>query len=381
MNLTHNGKIGRLPEAIREDVNVRLHKGERGRALVAWLNQLPEVRVILAEEFGGKPIREQNLSEWRKGGHQQWLQEREREKLMDRLSASGKEDAEMDPGTVLKNMVTWVVARYVVMMKQGQESNQGMPWEQLRECCRDVQALQRGQQQNRRLDLEEEKVAFREEKVRAQLFMQLSGGRAMAAASKEEHSTPNVHHSRPKDDELEARTAAGAQVQNEKMEEIKFENCPVAPAANVETRGSEEEHDEEEEPVIRVNPGQSDLGNLKNISGLGQEASAAQEFQPVCRAAGRNYPIHIQRSRGEAAGTCKSNPEIKFCFSKFMGEKTLRGVRPPHPSLLPQGGEGTHVRLVQAQDNGERSHFNRQLLFPSQRGWKACSYVGSGVLD
>lgn len=34
MNLTHNGKIGRLPEAIREEVNVRLRQGEKGRALV-----------------------------------------------------------------------------------------------------------------------------------------------------------------------------------------------------------------------------------------------------------------------------------------------------------------------------------------------------------
>ena len=38
MNMTRNGKIGRLPKAVREQVNRRLEKGEKGRTLVAWLN-------------------------------------------------------------------------------------------------------------------------------------------------------------------------------------------------------------------------------------------------------------------------------------------------------------------------------------------------------
>jgi hypothetical protein len=48
-------------------------EGEQGKRLVAWLNALPEVRAIIATEFGGKPIREQSLSEWRKGGYRDWL--------------------------------------------------------------------------------------------------------------------------------------------------------------------------------------------------------------------------------------------------------------------------------------------------------------------
>jgi hypothetical protein len=42
--------------------------------LVSWLNSLPEVQTVLAAEFaGGKPIREQNLSQWRKRGFKQWF--------------------------------------------------------------------------------------------------------------------------------------------------------------------------------------------------------------------------------------------------------------------------------------------------------------------
>jgi molybdopterin molybdotransferase len=48
--------------------NRRLEQGEQGRSLVAWLNSLPEVRAVLAAEFAGKPIREQNLPEWRQHG-------------------------------------------------------------------------------------------------------------------------------------------------------------------------------------------------------------------------------------------------------------------------------------------------------------------------
>jgi hypothetical protein len=64
MNAAPKGKIGRLPKAIQEQVNRRLDNGEKGWPLVAWLNSLPEVSAVMAAEFAGQPIREQNLSRW-----------------------------------------------------------------------------------------------------------------------------------------------------------------------------------------------------------------------------------------------------------------------------------------------------------------------------
>ena len=55
------GKIARLPREIRQTLNLRLREGDNGHILVAWLNSLPEVQAILAAQFGGAPIREQNL--------------------------------------------------------------------------------------------------------------------------------------------------------------------------------------------------------------------------------------------------------------------------------------------------------------------------------
>jgi hypothetical protein len=42
--MTHNGKIARLPLAIRQQLNLRLQNGEMAQDLLSWLNQLPEVQ-------------------------------------------------------------------------------------------------------------------------------------------------------------------------------------------------------------------------------------------------------------------------------------------------------------------------------------------------
>jgi len=69
------GKISRLLREIREQVNQKLDAGEPGNRLVAWLNELPAVRVLLAAEFGGGAINEQNLTNWKQGGFREWRME------------------------------------------------------------------------------------------------------------------------------------------------------------------------------------------------------------------------------------------------------------------------------------------------------------------
>src|SRR5580692_4637922 len=71
------GKIARLPEAIREQLNERLANHESSAPLLAWLNALPEVQTLITREFGGKIIGRQNLHEWRHGGHAAWRREKE----------------------------------------------------------------------------------------------------------------------------------------------------------------------------------------------------------------------------------------------------------------------------------------------------------------
>jgi hypothetical protein len=42
--MTRNGKIARLPLAIRRQLNLRLQNGELAQDLLSWLKQLPEVQ-------------------------------------------------------------------------------------------------------------------------------------------------------------------------------------------------------------------------------------------------------------------------------------------------------------------------------------------------
>jgi len=71
-----NGKIANIPSPIRDELNVRISDGDEGIELVEWLNAKPEVTEVLKKLFDGAPISEQNLSEWKKRGYQEWLAHR-----------------------------------------------------------------------------------------------------------------------------------------------------------------------------------------------------------------------------------------------------------------------------------------------------------------
>ena len=66
------GKIARLPERIREELNCRISDNEFGSRLIRWLNSLPEVQAILARDFGGRPINAVNLHKWKAFGYREW---------------------------------------------------------------------------------------------------------------------------------------------------------------------------------------------------------------------------------------------------------------------------------------------------------------------
>jgi hypothetical protein len=75
---TRTGKIARLPAAVRDQLNARLHDGESAVTLLPWLNALPEVQAALTAHAAGqqnaaRPVTPQNLSEWRRGGFADWL--------------------------------------------------------------------------------------------------------------------------------------------------------------------------------------------------------------------------------------------------------------------------------------------------------------------
>ena len=73
IDMARIGKIARLPGGIRSQLNSRLQDNVEGKQIVQWLNSLPEVQKVLAKNFDGRPINEQNLTDWRQGGYEEWL--------------------------------------------------------------------------------------------------------------------------------------------------------------------------------------------------------------------------------------------------------------------------------------------------------------------
>ena len=170
MNLAHNGKIGRLPIAVREELNRRLQNGGRGRRLVAWLNGLPEVRHILARDFGGKPVREQNLSEWRNGGYKNWLQQQEVLEMARQLSADSGELQLAGAQSLTEHMTVWLTARYLMAIRKLAEKNpDGEPdLKVLREFCHYTVAVRRGNHSGARLKIEQERLERERQETEAE---------------------------------------------------------------------------------------------------------------------------------------------------------------------------------------------------------------------
>jgi hypothetical protein len=160
MNQTHNGKIGRLPKAVQEQLNRRIQNGEKGRGLVAWLNSLPEVQAILAAEFDGKPIREQNLSEWRKHGYKKWLWRQEALEMAQEMAAETGEFQPAGAPPLTDQMAAWVTVRYLMAVRKlAEKNNAGEPdLKVLREFLRDVVAVRRGDHSAARLKIEQERL-------------------------------------------------------------------------------------------------------------------------------------------------------------------------------------------------------------------------------
>ena len=73
----YRSKIGRLPFAVRNELNERIRDGAQGAELLDWLNGLKETRKILREQKSG-PINAQNLTDWRSSGYRDWLDDQDR---------------------------------------------------------------------------------------------------------------------------------------------------------------------------------------------------------------------------------------------------------------------------------------------------------------
>jgi hypothetical protein len=168
------GKIARLPHAVRNLLNQRLHDGEPGPRLLAWLNALPEVQAVLAAEFAGRPINAQNLSDWKQGGYRDWVAQQEALAVAQRLGEDAAELQAAGRPPLTDTLAAWLAARYAVATRQLAATEGVAHWRRLRELCADLAELRRGDHSAERLRLEREHLALareRTERERIEAFM------------------------------------------------------------------------------------------------------------------------------------------------------------------------------------------------------------------
>jgi hypothetical protein len=170
--MTRNGKIARLSRDVRNQLNRRMADGEPGVRLVEWLNGLEPVRQVLAQDFGGREISQQNLSEWKQRGYQEWVARQETLACTRELAADASELTEATEGSLTDHLAVVLSSKYAelvsgwngAMDEEFRRKARG-----LRTLCQDIAELRRGDHfaERFRLDLERFAEMNKEEEVRA----------------------------------------------------------------------------------------------------------------------------------------------------------------------------------------------------------------------
>lgn len=164
--MSRTGKIARLPHEVREELNRRLLDGVAGPALLEWLNSLPAAQAVVKARFQGKPIRKQNLSDWRLGGYREWLKTDLAMAEIRRLVEQGQALKESGKSTLSDYLGTYVAVQYVAAAAEhDRKSADEMKWKQLRELCRDVTKMRSADHRAAELRLDQEWQKFKQNKM------------------------------------------------------------------------------------------------------------------------------------------------------------------------------------------------------------------------
>jgi hypothetical protein len=152
------GKIARLSQYLREQLNRRIEDGEPGRDLVKWLNSCEAVQETLDEHFGGRPISEQNLSEWKQGGFKDWQHHQETRALARGFLAEAEELEEEIGETPLTDRLSEMVALALARLLREAVSGEKGPAQRIAilEIAREFARLRRQDHQTERLGREQE---------------------------------------------------------------------------------------------------------------------------------------------------------------------------------------------------------------------------------
>ena len=153
----YRSKIGRLPFAIRNELNERIRDGAQGADLLDWLNGLKETKRILREMKSGT-VNAQNLTDWRSTGYADWLADQGDADRIRRLAEVSQTIATAAGGNAAGVACNIATAKIMDALEAADE-------DQIAELSKALNALRSGETAAQKVALAEEKNALAKEQL------------------------------------------------------------------------------------------------------------------------------------------------------------------------------------------------------------------------
>jgi len=158
--MTRRGKIARLPNVIRQELNQRLRDGERLDKLAKWLNSLPRVKAIMESEFEGKAVSAQNVSDWRKAGYLDWLRDEEAKSWLAELKGGAEVLEKAVDGVEISKLFSARLAVEMTRLAQALMDKESEPEKRWKRVCavhKEVSRMRRDDMWNTRTQVWQER--------------------------------------------------------------------------------------------------------------------------------------------------------------------------------------------------------------------------------
>lgn len=153
----YRSKIGRLPFAVRNELNERIRDGEGGPAILAWLNAEKATRRVLKELKQGE-VNAQNLTDWRSSGYRDWLEDQERADRIRRLAEASSAIAAAAGGNAAGVGCNIATAKIMDILEETDP-------EKVSDLAKALVQLRAGENAAQKVALAEEKNAIQKEQL------------------------------------------------------------------------------------------------------------------------------------------------------------------------------------------------------------------------
>jgi len=160
----YRSKIGRLPFAVRNELNERIRDGAQGAELLDWLNGLKETKRILREMGSSRgagpsgPVNAQNLTDWRSTGYKDWLEDQNDADRIRRVAELSHTIATAAGGSAAGVACNIATAKIMDALQSADE-------DQIADLSKALVALRSGENAAQKVALAEEKNALAKEQL------------------------------------------------------------------------------------------------------------------------------------------------------------------------------------------------------------------------